>query len=395
MKLLLVVVIFSLSFANEANSGSCGGIKLINFFNRPQELRNDTFVCLNPHTGKFGGFGNLLLTMIGVKLIGFVTNRTAVINHFLLSQLFDNVDSGRQQQTVATINSHKLDIKRTSKCKDILNFDLSQVPEKYGVNGCYQSYVLNPIIQAVIKQHMSQSSNCKVGESDLISHTIAQWALSDIRPSWIMSANKLRDGMTNASTNIDVVIQYRSWRDIYSATKNSDTIESNFNCHLHCSLKILQIIKAKESKTLVVFITSDNFTTTQAFARHINSMLEGLIVLTNSNLGEKFHNEWHSEKIVQQFRFDSRTVIGESFLSSHTELLEWILIGQANHAIYSKGSTFAATARMRKGLAGELNDFVISTVNRLKQEKATAECQCQPIFPHENLLSNITLSITM
>jgi hypothetical protein len=384
MKLLsLILIVLISAVSNESVSGSCSGITLNESVARPQSLGNHAFICLNPHAGMFGGFGNLLLSMIGVKLLGLVTNRTTVINHFLLSRLFGDRDLALDLS--ATTINHKFEIKRAVKCKDIQNFDLYQLPQKYGVNGCYQSYILNPITQSFIKQRTSQSSVCNVGESEFISHAIAQWALSDLRPNWIRLANKLRDSMANGSVNIDLVLQYRSWRDIFSSSKNADVMELNYNCHLQCSLRILEMIKAKEPRKLIVFVTSDNFTTTKDFAKHLQSNFTELTVLTNSKWGEKDHNGWHSEKIVQQFRYDSKTVIDDSFVFSHSELLEWILIGEAKHAIYTKGSTFAATARMRKGLAGELNDFIVSEEVRSDQRKT---CLCQPVFPHENVLSN-------
>lgn len=324
------------------------------------------FVCLDPNAFVFGGWGNLLLSIFAVQAISLLTNRRAVVNHPLFTTLFESpIKTPWHLPPASLINSKKMLIRNIdfNSCH-LISRSHFRLAAWVGVNGCFGSYIRNPELKSFFENRYNISQNATVDSyTDQAANKLASWTLS--RPSQILQSafdiyRNLVWSQCENTVEPDIGIQFRSWRDVKSNTSTFE--ESGGDCLLRCLTGMMKHMDGttnwiRQSHKLCVFVTSDSSCFSKRIVDHLNNSNSSQQVQAFSSPSIEFNDaEWHSMGLIAK----TRDRFNSSELAYHPELLDWMILGEIKQVLYSKGSTFATTARMRTGTEKQQNDFITS-----------------------------------
>lgn len=345
---------------------------------------SESFVCLNPNAKIYGGFGNLIITFLGVQTLATTIGRIPLINHFLLKKMFSHPDN-RQDWTILPINEVKKleQLVRScgSKCSDPGRLKFNNFPHRFGVNGCLGSYVEHKESIEYFENNLNISNYLPVNISryDYTLNIISQWTLSNPTKIWMDIFKNYKSivfgsislGINDPSNfEVDVVVQFRSWRDL-----RDPNISYNYSKHLfenscisHSSIHYVSSIQKKLNKKIIVFVTTDDIKVSSILVEEINN-INPLLIQAVTGVDTKHGLDWHSGEAVQDFRYKD---ISDNDLKDRHELLDWMIMGDAKHALYSKSSTFAVTARLRKGIRHQLSDYYIVEEEKVENRSCSA-----------------------
>lgn len=339
----------------------------------------ESFVCNDPNAGIFGGFGNLMITALATQLVGLLSNRVTVMNHHLMLSMFDHPDSRQSWSLIPSEGFFALKgtVKtRPKRCSDVKNIPFSKLAPKYGTNGCFEAYISHPESPAMLTSLLPlQYPESNISLYHQFSAAVGEWTFSRPAANWssIMSAYRKKT-FAPCGANIefaDMAVQFRTWRDVRG---DKDTFHDvGGACHAKCAAHVALHTRNRLNRTICVFVTSDNVTSSAHLVNHLNLASNGSIkaVYAEEETGAA---HWHSQTVVDSARWKT---LDSSELQHHQSLKDWMLIGEASTAMYTAGSTFAVTARLRAGLQNQLHD-VISEINGNK-------CNCESMFPKYNL----------
>lgn len=359
------------------------------------------FICLSPSAKFYGGFGNLLLSILGVVGFALPLNRVSIINHPLFNLMFDHPDSTRQSWTLLSplkLSEGKGGESSVSppiaggKCIAIEAITLDQFPRKYGVNGCTQSYFINPHSKKYYESIFPTINKPFKGFDtwEQVESNLANWMFSNPKKVWVdlvrnYSEKSIFRGDSRCSMdNIDFATQFRTWRDV--RPQNMKFSEAGGDCHMHCLItRIKENIRVRSSSPLFnsslqhndssfcVFVTSDNVTSSHILVDRIKALsTDTLDIRAFAHEDEDEH--WHTIDLTSgSLRYEIPAGEEDSILASHSELFDWYIMGQAQAVVYTEGSTFGFTSRLRRPLEQRLQDFTT------KQE-GRGKCECKPTF---------------
>lgn len=186
--------------------------------------------------------------------------------------------------------------------------------------------------------------------------------------------------------NIDIAAQFRSWRDVRPVDHSFHS--AGGACFLSCLLEAARrAALALGKSSLCVFVTSDNVTSTHLVADTLRASSVPISSALNLTLRPFFNphpsDHWHSAELIEAFRYELADPQRE--LGNHAELFDWYLLGEAKAAVYTSGSTYATTARLRKGLDNMLLDWTSAM-----SDPPHSACECVPFDSHLLTASNST-----
>lgn len=105
--------------------------------------------------------------------------------------------------------------------------------------------------------------------------------------------------------------------------------------------------------TVCVYITSDDPVEIKPMVEKWQDVDQKILKFVISQ--PQSQDSWHSKDSFAEHKsnFDPK------LLAQHEELIDWMIFGEADAAIYTLGSTFGRTARMRRGYVGQKYDYVV------------------------------------
>lgn len=329
----------------------------------------------------FGGFGNLMLGAIGIVTLAIPSARIPEINHCMLSEMYFHPDK-RLQFSSNTDRGDGMKLLGSSH-QNINTLKSEKLNAPYAVYGdtdvnIYTTAADTIAHHAFYQQYLPDVPLSDPRLYDIISSTIAQWTLSNPSPALRKSYSSFKSNVLAGcpSGQLDLAVQLRTWQDV---PERRDYFESHQSCTYQCILSRIKKVKKVHAgmqylknavdpagriqvprggqrivkNSICVFITTDNATATmkvindlqKLVSRHVDSTeknsnntvyLEGRrgkVVFVHSLNHISSDAQWHSVTAIRK----SRQKFDPSELSKHTELLDWVLIGDARQAVYSRG----------------------------------------------------------
>jgi hypothetical protein len=341
------------------------------------DIINRSFSCLNPNALLYGGFGNLMFTMLSAQLVAILTERVMVMNHRLLLEMFDHPDPKETWNLVPVSKFAGLKQMvgtRPDRCADVVHQAFSAMPLKYGTNGCTYAYVMHSESATVLQQLIPPRFPAnEVPVHDQWIATIARWMLSRPTAQWRQIvddyAKEVFAPCGNDIKHADLAVQLRTWRDV---NQNTNFHQVGGVCHETCAREAAKDIQSRLGRPICVFITSDNATSSALLVDSLNEMSPGNIHAVHS--ADTSLTAWHTFEVVESGRWDG-PAYDPAQLVHQQALKDWMLLSEASEALYTPSSTFGATARLRAGPHAQLYDRV-STIDAAK------ECVCSAVLPH-------------
>lgn len=271
---------------------------------------------------------------------------------------------------------------------------------------------------------------------DVISSTVAEWMFSAPTPAlqaaYVPYLNHIRaqcgrGTAVSGGVDVELAVQLRTWQDVperrdYFETHRQCTYDCLLQRVLHARQQVYQTMSSGDrtrlrglfqanggsrpaaTTNMCVFVTTDNATVTKEVTRELTRMLRVVQADTAREVSEhiaKFDSstpglddiilmnaiditfvhslemvaasaQWHSVNTIRK----GRVKFDPADLSRHVELLDWIMMGDAAEAVYSRGSSYGRTARMRGGYHKQRHDFIVGSF-----AQDGSECTCQPVRP--------------
>jgi hypothetical protein len=222
---------------------------------------------------------------------------------------------------------------------------------------------------------------------NVASSTAAQWMLSNPSPLFnqyyheykqsVLKQCQYRDDGIATASNLDVAVQLCTWCDYgyfwnqYEATKE-DILQCLEGFFLF--IKPLRGDKDNDKNKRCVFFTSDDDNETKYITDRLKASLwkAGMdidFVTSNRSIQLARHFSWHTRDGNNDFKdaFDACD------LQYRINLLIWMLLGDADHVIYTVGSPYGQTACMRQGYHGQKHAFSSSrSLSRLASVSAAS-----------------------
>jgi hypothetical protein len=335
------------------------------------------FICLNPNAGMYGGWGNLVNSLISIIGFSLTTQKQAIMNHPLFLEMFNHPDERQKWNlwSAEEIRSIKHNVGRPpARCGDINHMPLNTFEDKYGVNGCLSPYLTHPaaINYFQFLLHKKYDKILPNSYFTQVSNILAQWIFSNPTKKYkeMTDEHKKQLLSNECGENFDLAVQFRSWRDVRAESATFGELDGS--CVLECALERVSWLKQKiTNRKICVFVTTDNSTSSNIIVNAINALsTKDHAVHAITFIDTHLEKHWHSMGVVQ----DTRFFIEPTELSRHPELLDWYLIGDAYSAVYTAGSTFAFTSRMRSGILNQMNDYAVNKVDN--------KCVCEKVMPN-------------
>jgi len=268
---------------------------------------NKNFVCINPNAGLFGGFGNLVFSLLAAQIVALLTNRVPVMNHQLMLNMFVHPDPRQSWDLIPAkkFKSLKESVKtRGTRCSDVITIPLAEIPFKYGTNGCLGAYFSHPDSVKILAELFPLTYPVEqVPEYDQWVAPFAQWVFSRPKESWtqVMNVYKNRTFAPcgNNTEKADLAVQFRTWRDLH---KDGGVYhEVGGLCFQHCAREMALHTLRRLNRPICVFITSDNDTSSAYLANSLNE-LSPLNIRAVYGV-EANPADWHSNEIVEKGRW--------------------------------------------------------------------------------------------
>jgi hypothetical protein len=241
---------------------------------------------------------------------------------------------------------------------------------------------------------------------DVMSSTAAQWMLSNPSPRFKRIYQDFKtDKLSQCSSgHFDFGIQIRSWVDWVSYYS---FFEKNKPCIIDCiESVIVNFIETKISSSdehrPCIFLTSDSGPDAadiidklkQRFqaltpALSVDFVVSALPQLIKGEIEDRAAYQtkirsvndkpfsWRSDFVLRS----TRNEFNINDLMKRTDLLDWMLLGDVDAAIYTGASTFGRSARMRGGYSAQRNDHVVTT--RPSAGGGGGGCVCQAVQPED------------
>jgi len=213
---------------------------------------------------------------------------------------------------------------------------------------------------------------------------VASWAMSRPSTMWTelvknYTKTVFRGDDLCSGEDIDLVTQFRTWRDVRPADMNFR--DAGGDCHTKCLVARAKAYGKTFNKThLCIFVTSDNATSSAVLVKTLKGLsTESLQFRAFTHEDEDVH--WHTIDLTSgNTRYEMPPNKAE-VLSAHSELFDWYLMGEAKAAVYTGGSTYGMTARLRKGIENHLLDYTAFVEDN--------KCKCQPFYPTYGVSENL------
>jgi hypothetical protein len=283
------------------------------------------FVCTNPNAGTFGGFGNFVFTILGVQLMATMLNRLPVMNHPLMLNMFQHPDP---RQSWDLIPSNKfMDLKATVKtrptrCTEVQHVPYAHIQPKYGTNGCFHPYIVHPetapILNTLLPLHYPVEN---ISYYDQMASQITQWTFSRPQPQWAAIVDEYRRRtFLPCGPNVekaDLAVQFRTWRDVVGEAATFHHVGGL--CHETCAKEMALETQKRLNRSICVFITSDNDTSSALLATSLDALSPNNIHAVYGTEENAAH--WHSSLLIDSARWGD---FDPAVLKHHQELKDWI-----------------------------------------------------------------------
>jgi hypothetical protein len=345
-----------------------------------------TYTCTNPTAGIFGGFGNLMFSILGAQVVGTLINRVVVMNHHLMLNMFDHPDIRQSWDLIPFADwpeMKKTVGSRPIRCSGVKDVPFEKYPAKYGTNGCFQAYLSHPQTAGVLLPLLPMKyPESNISFYDQMSAQLAEWTLSRPAKVWSSIVDEYKKAtFSPCGANVDradMAVQFRTWRDVAGEAATYHQVGGL--CHEKCAAEMALHTFQRLKRPICIFITSDNETSSAQLAQNLSSLSPGNIHAVYG-AAEKNTAHWHSVTIVDTARWGPFDV---QELRRHQELKDWMLLGEASHATYTVGSTFAITARLRAGLHQQMHDKVPITTE-------DGNCTCSSVYPNYHIENQLRI----
>jgi hypothetical protein len=360
--------------------------QLMEFFDRTavEQVNPDSsinkLISLRTSGNLQAGFGNIMVGVIAVIMESFVSERFPIINNCIILNMFqhpnpslsflsNNDDRGAGDESKCAFDERQLE-KYTPIPNNITN--------KKQVNN--QAVVQDMRKDGVMKKYASMLESIDEGDPrlyDMVSSAAARWMMQRLTPLFQSLVDKEKKRVLSQcenATKIDFAIQIRTWRDFPDLLKRPmyteirDEIEDCIRGRLANMLHKSDRAMTSETKACV-YITSDDPMEMKSMADRMFDTNDRVnFVISHRPASD---DAWHSADSFAKHKseFDPK------LLAKHEELIDWMIFGEAEEAIYTLRSTFGRTSRMRRGYGGQRNDFVVGST----RSGVNKEFVCNPV----------------
>lgn len=378
------------------------------FFNDTarKNFKESTSVLTYRPSQSLQGFGNLIIGTFGMMLLAHVKGDIPLVAHAMVAAMFNHPlsNEGLTFQKILEDPDGTISLPSVS----------DSGPETFRENGPNKKTYINvlgtgdSLKRDPVRQFYADLLNMSTSDPrlyDVMSSAAAQWMLNNPsrRFQSIYEEFKAEKESQCTSGHFDFGIQLRSWVDWLSYY---DAFKKNKPCIVDCiESVIVNVVTSAARENDVppcVFFTADSGEdandiinslkrkfSVRSPAVEVEFVVSARPTLIKGEIDDreayKLHGEndkpfaWRSDFVLRSTR-DSFNI---NDLSKRTDLLDWMLFGDVDTGIYSGGSTFGRTARMRRGYFAQLNDHIFTTRAALTQKG----CMCVPVQPED--FSNI------
>lgn len=330
-------------------------------------------VCVSTRIHTYGGLGNYIGTLITATVLSFLYERVLVINNNVITSMFKHPNE--KDTFKSFIVTPSTPMVSPGECQ-IMGPAASQTNKLIGVNRCNQALVHDMTVQKWFSQTLNVPITYKLTNKDWlisenrISYDVLHWLLSKLTPEWEaymkehatnVFKNCSRDGWEHHRANL--ALQVRTFADV----SKDPMSRKRLDCYLECAKQRAIELHKFHKHSVCILVTSDN------------SQLTDLIIheLSEIDYITAVHNDYpvdstlsHSADLLLNER-DNPNFSVEN-LKNHPEFVDWMLLSDSESAIYTKESTFAATARYRAGYIKSQHDKLVHMVNQ-------NTCVCDPV----------------
>lgn len=334
-----------------------------------------TFVCLNPNAKFYGGWGNVAYYAFTLMEIAVALRRVPIMNHALLTTMFDHPD---ERQNWSLISNQDLDHMKNSiegipRCNGINERTKDSFPSKFGLHGCPGNYNNNHEIVATMKDYLSKKFQ------DYPVETMGVWGLNVLlvnwifsRPSkpWVEAVNNYKEKLFGSKDGVaDLGIQIRSWRDLGVVPFEN----SNAPCIAKCAIATLDTLTQHIHTEIKIFVTSDNITSTDGVVSMVNLWASEKNKKVKFVLPSPELETWHTVDLTNSGRYN----VEFSHIEHNVALLDWMVLSEAKHSVYTKDSGYSGWARMRRGIQSQSCDAMAA-----RDSEDSTKCTCEEVMPN-------------
>ena len=340
-------------------------------FTKNKDAVANKFVCLNPTAKFYGGWGNVVFYAFTLMEIGIGLDRIPVMNHALMTTLFQHPDDRQVWALLsfADIDRLKNEIEGIPRCNGINERTVESFPPKFGLHGCPGNYNNNHAILGRVKSLLSGSFPIYADlDSWGVNVLLMQWVFSKPSLPWLSAVNSYRKTVFGDENMVaDLAIQIRTWRDLGEAK----TFEgSNGPCILFCTTKALDVLSKFIKREFRIFVTADDAAVAQKFIELLQQWGVDNSKPVHVYVPGPEQSNWHTVDLTNQGRYS----LDISQVEHNVALLDWMILSEAHHSVYTLNSGFSSWARMRGGFQNQSCDVVAGNNEENK-------CVCVPVLP--------------
>lgn len=303
----------------------------------------------------YGGYGNFIGSLVTAAVISFYSNRILVLNNPVLVSMFQHPDP---MQSFNSFNVTSLYCPKS--CPDIVRASTS-LEKVIGVNRCDGQVIHDQNVATWYVKNIAiplvPLSTGSLLELYRPHYELIHWLLSNPTPGWgshmqkrakMVYANCSQHGVVPHRANL--ALQIRTFSDM-----GRTSTASQEQCYIDCTLEIAKSLHDAHLHHICLMVTSDNSELTD----RVIEKLEMTSYIT------AVHNDYpnasilsHSGNILMDHRLDKSFSLDK--IMDHPEFVDWMLLSDAEVAVYTHGSTFAMSARHRAGVIRAKDDRAVS-----------------------------------
>lgn len=344
------------------------------YTSKRSEVKSRTsFICLSPHARSYGGWGNVVYYAMTMMQLSLWLPRVPVMNHAVVLGLFDHPDKSQQDWTLLSIQDivdTQSSINGFQSCRGIPDFSPAQFPAMFGLHGCPDGYQYNKYnveyfsttlnfkdISSYISANTSiytDERGRRIGQHHLNLKDVHHWLINSVATHWTFSnptaewSQAVKDYKTlvlngQPDLTLDLAVQFRSYRDL-GDTELSGTFENTGGpCAVQCVTLAIDQLTRVHDRDIHVFYTGDDPRYIQRIVAEVNLHYNNVTSTPGSGLHKlyayTFQNtfslqSWHTGDIMNKDRYH--------FNFSHVQhdpgMLDWMLLSEARHAVYTMES---------------------------------------------------------